>query len=317
MPTITRGDDGLNKYWDFSSFTEGYRSTMSFKPASSHPNAIDFPTADYVIESYLGVSFLDLSDNKFEIIGSADDYEGTGTSMQSVHFDNNETLNSYPSSLDSIYSDSSKYSFVVPLDFPIGSGYNIDSVRINSETQKWVVYDATGTVNTPQGVYANALRENAMIITNDYNQYCVSQAGSACQWYEGTDLGELPAFDTIVKYSWYNADCSRAFASITYDYGTDTVRSANISYSQTGSGIAENMDNLISIYPNPASEKLNITGVDSISSVTILDNLGRVALYVTQLDSFQLTLDKLPVGAYTIKITTAGAVFSRPLSIVR
>ena len=63
------------------------------------------------------------------------------------------------------------------------------------------------------------------------------------------------------------------------------------------------MNNEISLYPNPAHDKLNITSTGIIREVTIGDLLGQVLFNRTyDQDKLEVDISGLPVGVYYVKV---------------
>lgn len=59
------------------------------------------------------------------------------------------------------------------------------------------------------------------------------------------------------------------------------------------------------LYPNPADQQLNIAGMKRISSITILDNLGRIVQMVPQSDlNLVIDVSALKTGNYFLKINS-------------
>jgi len=68
-----------------------------------------------------------------------------------------------------------------------------------------------------------------------------------------------------------------------------------------------NADNLaIELYPNPSSNVITLKSDKAISSVTIVDQLGRTVLVkTTEGSNAQITINKLNAGVYFAKVTFA------------
>jgi hypothetical protein len=95
-------------------------------------------------------------------------------------------------------------------------------------------------------------------------------------------------------------------------YSTWTISANNNPYyfSET---CALNVDGFskepISIYPNPASDKLNIkSDIDEIQNVTIFDSLGRIVLNLNTLTSNEIDIQHLKNGVYIIKFESLNSV---------
>jgi hypothetical protein len=72
-------------------------------------------------------------------------------------------------------------------------------------------------------------------------------------------------------------------------------------------GLGDNKICSLSMYPNPASDRINLTSDQPLQSIVILDVSGRTVL-VRSLNfnkSYSLELAELPKGYYILKLTTS------------
>lgn len=65
----------------------------------------------------------------------------------------------------------------------------------------------------------------------------------------------------------------------------------------------------ITIYPNPATEFINITGLENIKSVKIISSEGK--LVSTSLNTKNINISKLPSGIYFVEIETNLSIIKR------
>ena len=74
----------------------------------------------------------------------------------------------------------------------------------------------------------------------------------------------------------------------------------------------------IRLYPNPANTRLNWTGKETVSSITIADHLGRTVSYQEIGDnSRSISLETIPAGYYFVTLQTQSGATTRPLCIQR
>lgn len=316
LPQVSRGNAGTNQIWDFKDFDKDQIDSMAYFAANLHPSSVDFPTANLVFGGYLGAMFAVVSDTSFEVIGSAGDYTGTQTNT-SVYFPNPETLNKYPVSLDSTWIDSALSDLTIYLGLDLGAAV-IDSARLFTETLKLVSYDGTGTINTVNGNFPNVLREKALTYVKSYNHYCIRYIippDSACTWYDGSIFQEEPVYDSTAIYSWYNSNIQLEVAKITYDLATDTARSAVVTNDPSFTvAIAKRHKAEGGVFPNPAKDVLNITGLEQIESITLSDQLGKVVLQQSG-DNKQINIDHLPTGVYLLNVRSAKGIYSEKITV--
>ncbi len=81
-------------------------------------------------------------------------------------------------------------------------------------------------------------------------------------------------------------------------------------------GIAENENARVSIYPNPASDKLFIDNTTEYSSVAVYDYNGRLVLQQAK-TSNSVDVSTLPCGTYTLQLTNANKKVNQQFTIVR
>jgi hypothetical protein len=99
------------------------------------------------------------------------------------------------------------------------------------------------------------------------------------------------------------------------------VNFSNMSYDASAcvpSSVEELLNNGLIIYPNPASEKLNLhVDATTISSYQIIDFLGRVILssYVNNLKLVKANISSLKSGAYLVKVKTPFGTAQRSIVI--
>ena len=73
-------------------------------------------------------------------------------------------------------------------------------------------------------------------------------------------------------------------------------------------GISEAGKNAISLYPNPAQDKITITGIETGSAdVRIIDQSGRVIRQISEvLNGQQIDVSTFESGIYLFEITNEG-----------
>ena len=84
-------------------------------------------------------------------------------------------------------------------------------------------------------------------------------------------------------------------------------------------GIDERGLENLSIYPNPATDVLNITGLVGSGTVSVLNTMGQEALAVVfqNSDRIVLNLSELTSGVYLVQIRTANSITTRKLRLIR
>jgi PKD repeat protein len=100
--------------------------------------------------------------------------------------------------------------------------------------------------------------------------------------------------------------------------GTDTKTIQNYIFVDTNIGFTENDRNNFEIYPNPATNLINVRAVFLIESMELTDLSGRSILFqVVSSPSAQIEVGALQKGIYLLKIRTADGCFTRRIALIR
>ena len=75
-----------------------------------------------------------------------------------------------------------------------------------------------------------------------------------------------------------------------------------------GTGIDENGDAILSLYPNPANDKIRIEGLEGEHEVQIYNAFGMLVMTTTLQDDSEINICDLPAGYYLIRIDNRRAV---------
>ena len=120
-------------------------------------------------------------------------------------------------------------------------------------------------------------------------------------WYQfNVDLREYQGQDIYVAIVHYN--CTDQFM----------VNVDDILLNRQFDNVAENAFNAVSVYPNPASEKILVESQVVVNQYTIYNVAGEMILSnpVGEI-SFEVNVNELPAGAYIIKLISEGCTESR------
>lgn len=100
--------------------------------------------------------------------------------------------------------------------------------------------------------------------------------------------------------------------------GTDTKTIADFIFVDTSIGFAEKGKNSIVIYPNPATNLLNVRAAAPIDVLEITDLSGR-SVFVQKVSAnyAQLEIGLLQKGIYLLKIYTAEGCYTRSIALIR
>ena len=148
-----------------------------------------------------------------------------------------------------------------------------------------LTYDAYGTLITPTGTYTNVvrIRENYGAGADDY------------QWYILNPLMQVAIFD----------------------HNSSTLY--HIAATQIINGVETNSPQMsVDIFPNPATESINVHNIPGGSTITITDMTGKL-IYSSFHTNTQETINASTYanGIYVVRITSDGKVISRKLVVNR
>jgi len=105
-----------------------------------------------------------------------------------------------------------------------------------------------------------------------------------------------------------------------YYYVDDVCLSTDSIYCQTWTGLAQyiNSKNLITIYPNPASNEAFIKSTDPIEFIQIINSLGQSVTAVVGNNEVKLiiSVSDLKPALYYLRIKTKNGIYNSPLNII-
>ncbi len=266
------GADGSGTTWDFSA------NSMSSTPAVNNiisPSAASgsemFPDATVALKSPDGpYAFYKVSSAGITFLGAKVD----ATSY--IKYTDPEDLMRYPMTVGTAYTDA----FAADVSI---SGTTID--RAGSSTVTGTGY---GTLITPGGTYSNALKVK---LAQDYSDLImgttVTYKMEVYQWHVPGYHYPLAAISKVILPS----------AASTGTFITSTPTSA---------GEIVGMEDIISFYPNPATDYIQVknTGKNVLDRLFITDIAGKVLLDFNGNIPAQVDVTTLPAANYIINVVT-------------
>jgi len=131
--------------------------------------------------------------------------------------------------------------------------------------------------------------------------------------------GTLLATVTDLQYTDHNApyDTNNYCVRAVYDVCESQDICVNVNLYV---GIPENDLNGVKIYPNPASDQVNIKVPKTISDISVINYLG-LTVYSEKIENdelIRLNTSRYPAGSYLIRfVTSDGNTFTSPMVIAR
>jgi len=220
-----------------------------------------------------------------EVIGTSTNYyvyyHNTGTCFQRV-------ANIQPDTV--VYSDpANEYPYPLSMGTTTSDTYRAayDAAIMNGTVTGTA--DATGTLTLPTGTYSNVLRFSATRIEHD-------------------TVGGLPVVLTQTFFNWYQADAYFPILSIittNINYGIGSLNKKSVGYraGSTTSVAQVSRNNSFTIYPNPATDAIQITVADvAPRTVEVMSITGASCIKTTMTgNSTSINISALPNGMYIVK----------------
>lgn len=294
--TVTSyGSAGASQTWNFASWANQSTDTTIFASPSSVPGSTYFPTATLGIDGGDGASFMKNSSSSLDILGFYGDF---GFGPTAVQFIPAQKFLSFPATYLGTYNGTSKYE----LTFYVGQP-GLDSMKVKASVNYTSTIDAWGSLTTPANSNVNSLRQKYIEISTDST--FLLPTGQPWMFNPSTPGNTNPRVDTTNSYRWWSNTKKFPVAEITAD-GNNVV--SNASYLLTMQvGLNEQMmaKNELNVFPNPASDKINISGVSAESYLVIFDVYGKL-IESGRLKKFNTTLNtsNYQNGIYFYQITS-------------
>lgn len=288
---ISLGSGGANQSWDFSTLQDQGRDTAEYTNPDWTPYGSSFPGSNLAISQGSETTiYATSSSSGMEILGYVLNFEGE---YFEVPFDNSQTFIQFPLTYQTSFSDVSAIDFTAAASIAPG----VDSVRLKNHTSFTNLVDGYGTLTTPTGTY-DVLR---MYVTEISTDSVWGYVGLTSSW-QLVD-GET---DTTYRYEFFADDLAAVSTVYVDGFGNPYSASYYLSHT-TGVEDPTSVENHISVYPNPANEKLYFNGeFDGSSSMDIFDITGKqVASHTLPQGTTNIDVSNLSKGLYIYQIVSA------------
>lgn len=274
---FSQGASGANQTWNNSSLVSTGSTSTTCVTVGSTTNGSSFPNANVASQSGSNISYFKTSATGMQNYG----YDAGGTLFL---YSNPEDQLHFPCTYNSTFTDNFAATFTT-------SGYT--TYRHGSTT---VTADAYGTLTTPTGTYTNCMRIHFV------------------QAYSDSLYVGMP---TVITYSndeyiWYK-DGIHAPIAYTFSFVSNGSTSSGAGYLSTALGVNEvdNNISMFSVYPNPASETINLLfnlKNANNAQLNVFNSIGQ-QLSVTSLQNLfegdntvSVDVATLPEGIYFVQL---------------
>jgi len=277
------GDDGAGSVWDLSSYAMGetpYQVAKVIAPPAAI--AVDFPSANVAVEA-IDEGATIYSMYKVSETGMAN-YGVVVSDGAVIKYSDPEEILRYPMTVGSSYTDA------------FHGTVTAGAVTMQRGGNTTVNVTGYGSLATPAGTYSSALK------VRTHQVYADTFMGSPMINYD---------FDI---YQWFVPGHHTGLAGITFITAPSPETYAAFTESDpTSLGEVIALKDLISFYPNPASDKIFIrnAGNKKLESIYITDITGSVkfrfdgeqAMHIGQID-----ISSLPPANYVLHVVAEGGI---------
>lgn len=269
---FTPATPGANQTWNYSTLT----TTSNIGVTASSAAGSIIPTASLKVEYVGGTT------NFYSTTSTEQVQLGIQAPSISMIYSNPEKMLQFPFQMGSSFSDDWKTTFVSGMPF----------IRTGTTTVSAIGY---GTLILPSGTFTDVL------LVSFQQDYSDSTSGTEF----GTYLNEAQFF--------YKPGYHQPILSLS-NLTTNTIggSSTNPSYFYMSTGPSslkdENLNNNISIYPNPTKDKITVSFVDNQQynnvRFNLIDITGKIlSIKVTQTqNAYTIEPSKLPSGTYRLAV---------------
>lgn len=291
------GTTGAGVTWNYSTIA-GYNgvtpSTNTVVVASSTAWAADYPISDYCEDFENGVRTFFRNVGTDVLVDGFVYNDGTNEFIVTYDVDELKAL-SFPMSMGSTYTDPISGTAAIPL---------VGDVSVTGEAT--VTADGTGTLTIGTNSYTNVIRvhtdeessgtffgQNITLIRRSYVYYDLDDANDMPIFRHDEVIADLDAGGTYGFQAVYSKD------QVTNYVGTEEADMTQFS-----------------VYPNPATDVLNIVVPEGVTEMTIVNSLGQVVnTYLLPQGTITLNTSDFATGVYLVKAKSSNGITTRKVTI--
>lgn len=287
--TITPGEAGTNKTWDFTSLVAHTEDQIAFMLPAWTPYPDAFPNANFAAFSSGdgdAYAFFNRSDDEFSAIGLVGSYDEFG--LFEVALQPKEIYLDFPVQ----YQDNREEDFY----FEVNLG-NImdpfDSIRFKQSTHKVSLVDAWGNMTLALGSY-EVLRVKEDRVVRD------SVWGKTFGFWSLLSAES----DSYTDYQWITNDPAIGYTLVDMDYDEQSQTVNSVDFMNTFPvGVKEEKISVFKIFPNPATDVINIS-LDNNTKVeiSIYNSQSQLLINSSLNNGTEINISELSSGLYFFNV---------------
>lgn len=260
------GNAGANQTWNFAAWGNHSKDTISFVSPSSAPGFSNFPTATLAMDADGdGSTFMKNSSSSFDMLGFYSDF---GFGPMAVPFTPAQKRLTFPSTYLTNFSGTSNFE----VKFYIGQP-GLDSMKVTVAINYTSSIDAWGSITTPANSNVNSLRQKYIEISTQTSYS--KPTGQPWMLDPSTQQNPNPSIDTSNTFSWLSNTKKWPIAEIGTDANNEVTYASYLLPTPVGVNEHSMANSDVNVFPNPASDKITITGISTESYLIILDVNGK------------------------------------------
>lgn len=297
--SIVQGVAGANQTWNFSGLNTSSLDTLSFLDPTATPYVSTFPTATLVVKTkmnnYPAYIYLIKDNSGVYAIGIAGVLSTSISEILKVKFIPKMSFLRTPSSYQSNYNEI--YHYIIKTTSPSAYSMFGDSVKVASWTNASSTIDSWGSLTTPGGTF-NTIRQYERDINHDTIWFRATFTGSWFQFSTSTDTSDT--------YKWWTNTIGNAVAELKMNLHQNKTKSFGWYVSQPTIVEQLSLPSMLSVYPNPAAEKVFIGNMEDSKEyiIKIFDIIGKEVQSITAINTTktELSLQNFDNGVYFVSV---------------
>lgn len=308
--------------WDFSGLTADANNLVVFRSPNNGQNAGSFTGAEAVVITNTRETYYNITNAQFQVLGySGDDPTNLGIKVLAP-FSPALVERRAPANFFDISASNSNLSLIFPTDVPPldnifnNLSVNIDSMRLNINTNRTDVIDAYGNCVIPGASYPVLRQKRTEYRSTGIEVYVLLFPGFG-NWVDlaslggsGISLGNLIGTDTIVSYRFLSATEKEEIAVAYMNNDLNQVISVQFKQENVVSDFEPAIGDAavsasMQVFPNPAVSWVRFDCANLPNDVYTLKLFNATGQMVWKQDdqisgnrSIQLELDSFKKGVY-------------------